>query len=120
MCDAARHRAPHDIRNLVNEQSGVRSEPAVLSFVMGPEGQDLCGGKLISADDFLQKQQKQRGRPFEKGRSGNPAGRRPGSRNRSTQAAQLLLEGEAEASTRRPSSSPSGGDPAALRCVSTA
>jgi hypothetical protein len=29
----------------------------------------------MSADNLLQKQQKQRGRPFEKGCSGNPAGR---------------------------------------------
>jgi hypothetical protein len=59
------------------------------------------------ADNFLQKQQKQRGRPFEKGRSGNPAGRPRGCRSRSTLAAQLLLQGEAEASTPRPSKSPS-------------
>ena len=63
----------------------------------------------------MQKQQKQRGRPFEKGRSGNPAGRRRGSRNRSTQAAQLLLEGEAEALTRKAVELALGGDPAALR-----
>jgi hypothetical protein len=69
----------------------------------------------MSADDFLQMQQKQRGRPFEKGRSGNPAGRRRGSRNRSTQAAQLLLEGEAEALTRKAVELALGGDPAALR-----
>jgi Family of unknown function (DUF5681) len=69
----------------------------------------------MDADDFLQKQQKQRGRPFEKGRSGNPAGRRRGSRNRSTQAAQLLLEGEAEALTRKAVELALGGDPAALR-----
>jgi hypothetical protein len=62
------------------------------------------------ADNFLQKQQKQqkqRERPFEKGRSGNPAGRPRGCRNRSTLAAQLLLQGEAEALTPRPSKSPS-------------
>ena len=41
-----------------------------------------------------------RGRPFEKGRSGNPAGRRPGSRNKATLAAAALLAGEAEALTR--------------------
>jgi hypothetical protein len=41
------------------------------------------------------------GRPFAKGRSGNPAGRPRGSRNKSTLAAQLLLEGEAEALTRK-------------------
>ena len=55
------------------------------------------------------------GRPFEKGRSGNPAGRRRGTRNRSTQAAQLLLEGEAEALTRKAVELALGGDPAALR-----
>jgi Family of unknown function (DUF5681) len=64
------------------------------------------------ADNFLQKQRKQqkrRGHPFEKGRSGDPAGRPRGCRNRSTLAAQLLLqgEGEAEALTPRPSKSPS-------------
>jgi hypothetical protein len=53
------------------------------------------------ADNFLQKQQKQRGRPFEKGRSGNPAGRPRECRNKSTLAAQLLLQGEAEALTRK-------------------
>ena len=42
-----------------------------------------------------------RGRPFQKGRSGNPAGRRPGSRNKATIAAAQLLAGEAEGLTRR-------------------
>jgi hypothetical protein len=59
------------------------------------------------ADNFLQKQQKQHGHPFKKGRSGNPADRPRGNRNRSTLAAQLLLQGEAELAL--------GGDPAALR-----
>ena len=34
--------------------------------------------------------------PFQKGQSGNPAGRPPGSRNRATLFADALLEGEAE------------------------
>jgi hypothetical protein len=67
------------------------------------------------ADNFLQKQQKQRGRPFAKGRSGNPAGRPRGSRNRSTLAAQMLLQGEAEALTRKAVELALGGDPTALR-----
>ena len=67
------------------------------------------------ADNFLQKQQKQRGRPFAKGRSGNPAGRPRGTRNRSTLAAQMLLQGEAEALTRKAVELALGGDPTALR-----
>ena len=37
------------------------------------------------------------GRPFVKGQSGNPAGRRPGSRNRATLIAEILLQGQSEA-----------------------
>lgn len=44
---------------------------------------------------------KQRGRPFPKGRSGNPYGRRLGARNRATLAAEALLDGEAEKLTRK-------------------
>lgn len=44
---------------------------------------------------------KQRGRPFRKGRSGNPAGRKAGSRNRASLAVEELLEGQAEKLTRK-------------------
>jgi hypothetical protein len=67
------------------------------------------------ADDFVEKQQKPRGRPFVKGQSGNPAGRRRGSRNRTTQAMQLLLDGEAQALTCKALELALGGDKAALR-----
>jgi hypothetical protein len=56
-----------------------------------------------------------RGRPFPKGMSGNPAGRPRGSRNRATRAAELLLDGEAEALTRKAVEMALAGDPAALR-----
>src|SRR5262249_18241658 len=39
----------------------------------------------------------QRGRPFKSGLSGNPSGRPKGSRNRVTQAIEMLIDGQAEA-----------------------
>jgi hypothetical protein len=55
-----------------------------------------------------------RGR-FRKGQSGNPQGRVPGVRNKSTEAAELLLDGEAEALTRKAMELALAGDSAALR-----
>jgi len=56
-----------------------------------------------------------RGQPFRKGQSGNPSGRQRGSQNRATLAAQLLLDGEAEALSRKAVELALGGDVAALR-----
>lgn len=39
---------------------------------------------------------KQRGQPFQKGQSGNPAGKPKGRRNRATMIAEALLDGQAE------------------------
>ena len=58
---------------------------------------------------------KQRGRPFRKGQSGNPAGKPKGARHRATRAIQLLLEGEAEALTRKCIDLAKAGDTTALR-----
>ena len=59
-----------------------------------------------------------RGRPFVKGRSGNPTGRRYGSRNKKTLAAAVLLDGEAEALTRKAVELALAGDQTALRlCI---
>jgi len=56
-----------------------------------------------------------RGRPFERGRSGNPAGRRTGSCNKATEAAAALLAGESEALTRKAVELALVGDPTAMR-----
>lgn len=56
-----------------------------------------------------------RGRPFEEGQSGNPAGRPKGARNRTTLAMQALLEGEAEALTRKAIEMAQEGDAVAMR-----
>jgi uncharacterized protein DUF5681 len=58
---------------------------------------------------------KQRGRPFRKGRSGNPRGRPLGARNRATIAMEALLDGEAEAITRKAIEKAKEGDTTALR-----
>jgi hypothetical protein len=55
------------------------------------------------------------GRPFQKGQSGNPAGRRRGSKNRGTLAAQLFLDGEAEGLARRAVAMALGGDALLMR-----
>ena len=57
----------------------------------------------------------QRGKPFRKGASGNPAGKRKGTRHRTTRAVEALLEGEAEDLTRKAIEFAKAGDMAALR-----
>jgi hypothetical protein len=58
---------------------------------------------------------KPRGRPFVKGKSGNIKGRPQGARNRTTLAAEALLDGEAEALTRKAVELALNGDINALR-----
>lgn len=65
--------------------------------------------------DSLQKQVPGPDGRFPKGHSGNPAGRPRGSRNQSTQMAEILLEGEAEALTRRAIELALDGDTTALK-----
>jgi Family of unknown function (DUF5681) len=47
------------------------------------------------------KQYRPRGRPWVKGQSGNPAGRRKGCRNKAILSAELYLDGEAEGLMRK-------------------
>jgi hypothetical protein len=69
----------------------------------------------ISLQKTAKTAKRARGRPFPKGQSGNPAGRPRGSSNRATRAAELLLDGEATALTRKAVELALAGDPAALR-----
>lgn len=58
------------------------------------------------------------GKPFEKGQTGNPAGRPKGSRNRATAALEAILDGDAETILRRVMEAAQEGDPTAMRlCV---
>src|SRR5829696_2272138 len=58
---------------------------------------------------------KQRPRLFQPGQSGNPSGRPPGSRNKTTLAVDALLDGEAETLTRKAIELAKAGDLVALR-----
>jgi Family of unknown function (DUF5681) len=57
------------------------------------------GGMMVEV--AIRARRRARGAAFQKGRSGNPAGRPPGSRNKATLAAEMLLDGEAAALTRQ-------------------
>ena len=52
---------------------------------------------------------------FVKGQSGNPAGKPPGCRNHASRTAEALLDGEAEALTRKVMTLALDGDPTAIR-----
>lgn len=66
----------------------------------------------MTADNTVEKQ---RGKPFEKGKSGNPDGRPKGSRNASTLALEILLDGQATALTQKVIDLALTGDIQALR-----
>jgi hypothetical protein len=59
--------------------------------------------------------EKQRGKPFRKGQSGNPNGRPKGARNVTTVAMEALLDGQAEALTQKAIDLALTGDMGALR-----
>jgi hypothetical protein len=61
--------------------------------------------------------EKQRGRPFEPGQSGNPSGRPKGSRNRVTQAVEALIHGQAEALGAKAVEMALAGDTSMLRAL---
>jgi len=69
----------------------------------------------VASDAAEKTAPKQRGRPFRQGTSGNPRGRPKGARNRATVTAEALLDGEAEAISRKLIEKALEGDTTALR-----
>jgi hypothetical protein len=77
---------------------------------------DLGKANSPAPDHFLQKQVERTAEGhFVKGQSGNPAGRAAGCRNKATRIAEALLDGDAEALTRKAVSLALDGDPSAMR-----
>ena len=58
---------------------------------------------------------KKQGSKWKKGQSGNPAGKKPGTRHRATLAIEQLLDGEGEALTRKAIELAKDGDMSALK-----
>src|SRR5260370_41564430 len=88
-----------------NNSQDQRPRSLFFSGAIRPGSRISAEQTRLVGDNLTEEQQKQRGRgrgrPFEKGQSGNPAGRPPGVGKRATQAMQLLLDGEAQALTRK-------------------
>ena len=84
----------------------------------GPEGAFTTGvcsiGWQLGAR-MLEKTETKQGARFRKGQSGNPSGRPRGARNKATLAVEALLDGEAEALTRKAIERALEGDTTALR-----
>ena len=69
----------------------------------------------MSQEDADKTAEKQRGRPFPKGHSGNPKGRAQGSRNKATLAMEVIMDGQVEAITQKAVDLALEGDTTALR-----
>lgn len=72
-------------------------------------------GRTTSTENAVSKTDKNRPWQFQPGQSGNPAGKPPGTLHRATQAVQVMLEGEAEALTRKAVEMALEGDITALK-----
>lgn len=85
------------------------------SEITSNDAESVFSAETTDSSDNTAKEQ--RGRPFKEGQSGNPSGRPKGSRNKATLAVQALLEGEAEAITRKAIESAKSGDMQAIKLV---
>jgi|HubBroStandDraft_4_1064222.scaffolds.fasta_scaffold01067_10 hypothetical protein len=84
------------------------------------DGDGLAANPLqMQPDAVMRRKQKRRqggpGKPFLKGASGNPFGKRPGSRNRVTIIAEEMLDCEVRALTRKVLEMALSGDAVAMR-----
>jgi Family of unknown function (DUF5681) len=80
-------------------------------------GEEAPAAALVLEPCAEQSAQKQRGRPFEPGQSGNPNGRPKGARNRVTRAVEALIDGEGEALAAKALERALQGDSAMLRAL---
>ena len=75
----------------------------------------MTNKKYTETDNAVAKAEKNKPWQFQPGQSGNPAGKPLGTRHKATQALQTMLEGEAEALTRKAVEMALEGDTTALK-----
>jgi hypothetical protein len=80
-------------------------------------GGEASAAALVLEPSAEQSAQKQRGRPFVPGQSGNPNGRPKGARNRVTRAVEALIDGQAEALADKAVEKALQGDSTMLRAL---
>lgn len=84
----------------------------LLLYEKCPLGQKGLTETVVVGDSTAKKQ---RGRPFPKGRSGNPSGRPIGARNRATIVAEALMDADAPEIARVAIKKAKSGDPVCIR-----
>jgi Family of unknown function (DUF5681) len=101
LTDASAEAAPEHLPNASAEatpeplpEARARASPSASPPAVGEEGPAAAPVLDRSAEHTAQKQ---RGRPFQPGQSGNPNGRPKGARNRVTRAVEALIDGQGEA-----------------------
>jgi hypothetical protein len=94
------------------------SAAALTSALSAPAaGQEAPAAAPVLEPSAAQSAQKQRGRPFVPGHSGNPNGRPKGARNRVTRAVEALIDGQGEALADKAVEKALQGDSAMLRAL---
>jgi Family of unknown function (DUF5681) len=81
------------------------------------DGEEAPAAASVLEPSAEQSAQKQRGRPFEPGQSGNPNGRPKGARNRVTRAVEALIDGQGEALGAKAVEKALQGDSTMLRAL---
>jgi Family of unknown function (DUF5681) len=96
LADAPAEAAPEHLADAPAEASPSAAAPvSALSAPAG--GEEAPAAAPVLEPSAEQSAQKQRGRPFAPGQSGNPNGRPKGARNRVTRAVEALIDGQGEA-----------------------
>jgi len=108
--------APEHLRDAPAEASPSAAAPT--SALSAPaDGEEAPAGAPLLEPSAEQSAQKQRGRPFEPGQSGNPNGRPKGARNRVTRAVEALIDGQGEALGAKAVEKALEGDSTMLRAL---